>query len=140
MWVKLDSNDKVIAEYPRPGPLTVKSVQYPASIFSSAKTLQKFRIFPVRRVQANAPEDTLGWFETHEDALAGDTVIRTITWTERPEAPALRIERAVEQAKHAMISKRVALGDWMAGEGFWNEAQLTPADLTRFETDFEAAI
>jgi hypothetical protein len=135
MWVKLDSNDQVTAEYPRAVPLLIDDVQYPAGIFKNPGKLRTFGIVPLRRVQLNAPDDTTGWTSTYVDTYDAATrsALREVTWAKRADFDQKVAERDAKLARQAWDAKRVALEDFLYLKGYTSESQLTAADLIDFE-------
>ena len=147
MWVKLDSDDNIVAEYARATALLVDDVQYPATIFKNADKLRSFGIVPLRRVQLNAPEDTVGWTSSFEFVVVvagggfeADHVRKEVTWTELPDAAQRRADRDAMLVRKAWDQKRARLDDFLYSKGYMSETLLTPADLVEFDVWYAAQL
>ena len=140
MWVKLDSDDNIVAEYARATALLVDDVQYTACIFKNAAKLMSFGIVPLRRVQLNAPEDTTGWTTSFEDVIEVDHVRREVFWTELPDAAQRRADRDAMLVRKAWDQKRARLDDFLYSKGYMSETLLTPADLVEFDVWYAAQL
>ena len=132
MWAQVE-NGVVTRLYVHATPLLRDNVNYPPGVYKDAVKLRTFGIFPVRRVQVNAPEDTHGWQSSESFSAQDDHVRQDVTWSKKPNFDDLRVERTEAELRIAWDRNRLLLEDFMYEKGLVTEGQMTSAKVLEFE-------
>ena len=141
MWAQINADFSIGRIFSRPQPLSViekdgedneHRVNYPATVFRNSTTLRRLGIVPVRRVQVNAPDDTVGWESSSTYELKQGYVEQRVTWTMAADYDQKRAERDKKVARSKWEDDRVRLHDFMFNKGYLSSSEMTPADWTAF--------
>lgn len=131
MWARIDETGAVVDVYARPRAFKLDDVVHSPGVFRDNERLKELGIYPVRRVQLNAPDDTVGWTSSAVlvfNAL-DDIVEERVSWTELPDGADQRARRDARLAFDAKIARlheiRAVTEMFMAENGKDFEADLT---------------
>lgn len=101
MWARVERG-RIVETYSAPRELVIRGIRYPKATFSNSQLMKKLGILPVRRVQANAPEDTSVYTSSEVYTVEEDIVLLTITWA-KMTGDALK--KRIEQVKVTLKAK-----------------------------------
>lgn len=131
MWAQVENNIATRV-YPRATPLQRKGVNHPRDIFRNSKRLAELGIYPVRRVQLNAPDDTTGWESVEVYIFKTDYVEQAVTWTKRADFTEKVAERDADLARQDWQAKRSLVADFLYSQGRPFYAAMRPTDEAAF--------